>query len=355
MQLVQSVSVVIRAIRVWCRNLSFVVVFDPEQQYIDIMNLKTAVQTTKYTKHTKDKNKGLILTGLMSVLCGFVYFVVLMCAAATATAADAAANPYQGIVERNVFGLKPPPPPPDPESTKPPPPKIFLTGITTILGKKRALLKFTPPVTKPGEQPKEQACTLGEGQGEGGLEVLEIDEKAGTVKVSNYGTVATLDFESNGVKTAPGAAPPGMPPGMPPAMRPGMPIPGAMGAPGMGGAPMPTRQLRVPGAGASVTPQATGRAGLPGINTGVNPSVAAQAAEPQGSSSLEENLLMLEVNRIKNQPLVDAKLMPPLPTHPLSEEMRTAITGPEPAPTPAPTPAPVLPPLPPGGPQQLPQ
>jgi hypothetical protein len=312
------------------------------------MNLKTAVQTTKYTKYTKNRYRGHLLTGLMSGLCcfvGFVCFVVL-----TAAAADNS-SPYQGIVERNVFGLKPPPPPPDPESTKPPPPKIFLTGITTILGNKRALMKMTPPVTKPGEQPKEQAFTLAEGEREGGLEVLEIDEKAGTVKVNNYGTVATIDFESNGVKAAPGPAPGAVPmPGMPPAMRPGLPVPGAMG----GANPMPNRPLRVPGAGVSVTPQASAGTGLPGMNAGVNPSAAAQAPAQQGSSSMEENLMMLEINRIKNQPLVEAGMMPPLPRHELSDDMRTAIIGADPEPAPVVTPGPVGPPLPPGGPQPLP-
>lgn len=303
------------------------------------MNLKTAVQTTKYTKHTKDRNKGPMLSGLLSALCGFVCFVVL-----TAAAAD---NPYQGIVERNVFGLKPPAPPPDPEANKPPPAKIFLTGITTILGNKRALMKMTPPVTKPGEQPKEQAYTLAEGERDGGLEVLEIDEKAGTVKVNNYGTVATIDFESNGVKAAPGALPM---PGMPPTMRPGLPVPGTMGGPN----PMPNRPLRVPpGAGASYTPQAATGTGLPGMNVASNPS-AAQAPVQEGSSSLEENLMLLEINRIKNQPMVDAGLMPPLPRHELSDQMRTAIIGLDPAPTQVATPGPAMPPLPPGGPQPFP-
>ena len=270
-----------------------------------------------------------------------------LCAAATASTAAAADNPYQRIVERNVFGLKPPPPPPDPESIKPPPPKIFLTGITTILGNKRALMKLTPPVTKPGEQPKEQAFTLAEGERDGGLEVLEIDEKARTVKVNNYGTVATLDFENNGVKAPPAAAPGTLPPGMQPAIRPGLPVPGAMGGP----TPMPNRPLRVPGAGAPVTPQASTGAGLPGANVGVNPARTAQAPAQQGTSSLEENLMMLEINRIKNQPLVEAGVMPPLPRHPLSDDMRAAIIGPESSATQSATPAPVTPPLPPGGPQ----
>ena len=307
------------------------------------MNLKTAVQTTKHTKHTKDRNKWPMLSGSMSGLCCFVCFVVL-----TAAAADS--NPYQRIVERNVFGLKPPAPPPDPEANKPPPAKIFLTGITTILGNKRALMKMTPPVTKPGEQPKEQAYTLAEGERDGGLEVLEIDEKAGTVKVNNFGTVATIDFESNGVKAAPGPAPGALQmPGVPPGMRPGLP-PGTMGGPN----PMPNRPLRMPpGAGASYTPQTTTGAGLPGMNVGSNPS-AAQAPVQQGSSSMEDNLMMLEINRIKNQPLVDAGLMPPLPRHELSDDMRTAIIGSDPAPTPTQASGPVMPPLPPGMPQPFP-
>ena len=129
-----------------------------------------------------------------------------LCTPGSAVAVDATGSPYQGIVDRNVFGLKPPPPPPDPEANKPPPPKIFLTGITTILGNKRALLKATPPA-KPGEPAKEQFYTLGEGQREGEIEVLEIDEKAGTVKVNDYGTIATLDFDKDGVKVAGGVAP----------------------------------------------------------------------------------------------------------------------------------------------------
>jgi hypothetical protein len=302
--------------------LSFALVFNPAKQYIGIM-----------------KSGGKKLVWLAGGLA--------LCVATTAGTAAAADSPYQGIVERNVFGLKPPPPPPNPEDNKPPPPKIMLTGITTILGNKRALLKFTPP-PKPGDPAKEQAYTLAEGEREGGLEVLEIDEKAGTVKVNNYGTVATLDFETNGIKTPTAAAPPGVPP----PIRPGMPMPGA-GVPGMG-TPMPQRPLRVPpGAGAAVAPQATGGAGLSAANTGVNPAMA-QAPVQEGSSSLEENLMLLELNRIKNQPMVDAGLMPPLPRHEQSDDMRAAILGSDPAAGQTATPQPVRLPLPPGGPQQLP-
>ena len=87
-----------------------------------------------------------------------------LCLAANGATSESATSPYQGIVERNVFGLKPPPPPPGPEDNKPPAPKIFLTGITTILGTKVALMKLTPPPAKPGEPAKEESFTLKVGQ-----------------------------------------------------------------------------------------------------------------------------------------------------------------------------------------------
>src|SRR5262249_50667822 len=95
------------------------------------------------------------------------------------------------------------------EPPKPPPPKITLTGITTF-GGKRALMKLnTPP--KPGDQAKELFLTLKEGQREGEVEVLAIDEKAGTVKVDDYGTIMDITFEKETAKPGPGPAPTGVP------------------------------------------------------------------------------------------------------------------------------------------------
>src|SRR4051812_44337384 len=92
-------------------------------------------------------------------------------------------NPYQAIVDRNVFALKPAPVAAkvDPEANKPPPPPITLTGITTILGSKRVFLTVNMP-PKPPEQGKVQSFMLSEGQRDGEIEVLEIDEKNGIVK-----------------------------------------------------------------------------------------------------------------------------------------------------------------------------
>jgi hypothetical protein len=167
--------------------------------------------------------------------------------ALTAGPSTPSTNPYQAIVDRNVFGLKPPPPPPDPEAAKPPPVKITLTGITTILGDKRVLMKTPPPAAKPGEAPKgEQSFILKEGQREGDIEVLEIDEKAASVKVNNGGTVVTLTLAKDGSKLAPGPVPVPVPsmPGAPPSMglRPPMspaPVPSAPNSPANPPPPLP--------------------------------------------------------------------------------------------------------------------
>src|SRR5579859_4213045 len=154
------------------------------------------------------KRSGMLAVGLLASWVGM--------AVVGAVTPEPAATPYEGIIDRNAFGLKPPPPPPDPEATKPPPLKITLTGITTILGNKRALMETPPPTGKPGEQPKsKQSYILTIGQREGDIEVLDIDEKAGSVKVNNAGQIVTLTFEKDGAKlpatVAPAAGVPGVP------------------------------------------------------------------------------------------------------------------------------------------------
>ena len=176
--------------------------------------------------------------------------VLLLCAGGSATGADSA-NPYQGIVDRNVFGLKPPPAPARPEDNKPPPPKITLTGITTILGNKRALMNVAMPA-KPPDPAKQKSFILAEGQRDGEIEVLEIDETSGTVKVDDFGTVMVLDINKDGAKlpaTAAAPMPMAPPPGAPPGYRPpgANPYAAPAGDANQGGLKtIPTRQLRLP-------------------------------------------------------------------------------------------------------------
>lgn len=208
-------------------------------------------------------------------------------------------NPYQGIIDRNVFALKPPTPPPKPEENRPPPPKILLTGITTILGKKLVLLKVQTPA-KPGAKAEEQSMTLTLGQRQDDVEVLEIDEKNGIVKVNDYGTITNLTWEANGIKVAaaptPQPAVPGAPvPGVP------QPNPGAFNPGGPARAVPTGRSMRtVPGTG--------GQPGQPGYgNTGYNPAGTALtglggAASPiTGSKNWPP-----EVNDPDHQTILDA-------------------------------------------------
>ena len=119
--------------------------------------------------------------------------VLAVCSAVSVACPVLADNPYRSILQRNVFGLRPHAPMAS-EPQRAPLPKVHLTGITTILKGKRALLKVEFP-TKPPERPKEESFILKEGQRAGPIEVLEINEKTAQVKVNNSGTVTNLTFE----------------------------------------------------------------------------------------------------------------------------------------------------------------
>lgn len=167
-------------------------------------------------------------------------------------------SPYGGIVGSNIFKLKPPPPPTSStEQEKAPPPNITLTGITTIFGNKRAIMRTPPVAAKPGEPARDQSFFLAEGQQDGEMEVVEIDEKTGTVKVKYGGTPLTLTFDKNGSKTA-SAGPPGAGgaiPGMPMqgggGVRPALVNPFNPPADTGGINKMPPRTLRVPNQGST--------------------------------------------------------------------------------------------------------
>jgi len=112
----------------------------------------------------------------------------------------AAGRDYSPIPARNLFGLHEPVIKHD-EPIPPPLPKIVLNGITTM-GSKLAFLKVQS-LPKPGEQPQaEQSFTMTEGQREGGIEILEINERAGTVRLNNFGTEMTLGFDKDADKIA---------------------------------------------------------------------------------------------------------------------------------------------------------
>jgi hypothetical protein len=123
--------------------------------------------------------------------------------------AAAADSPYDGIAKRNAFGLVPPKII-EKELVREPLPNVLLTGITTILNKKLALITVQLPNRPP------ESCILAEGEKRGEVEVLHIDETAGVVQVNVRDTVKVLDFKSNGAKTSAApvvtAAAPALPP-----------------------------------------------------------------------------------------------------------------------------------------------
>lgn len=236
--------------------------------------------------------------------------MVVLSSLALGTAAqaitDSSGGPYHGIVERNVFNLKPPPPPPDPNALiAQQAPKLTLTGITTILGNKRALI--TVPSSKPGAP--QESLMLAEGQAQNDVLVMEINEIAGTVKVTNHGTVQTLDFLNNGAKPAPGPAPAPMSiPNPMPAPPPGnvMPVPPQ---PNSSVTPLksslPQRTLRLPG---SANAGDTGMGGVAGVSAANNNS-----AETPLTAEQQAAMIYLNKKKYESEGNPMAKIMPPIP------------------------------------------
>lgn len=231
--------------------------------------------------------------------------------------ADTDANPYaHTIVSRNAFGLKTPPPPPNPEDLvkKDPPPKILLQGLTTILGRRQVLYKVQVPA-KPGQQAKEESFVAAEGERNGEIEVVEIDEVAGVVKFNNHGLNESLNMKEH-VAKAVGGTPPAMPlaqPGVVAPAIPGLPRPTAMVN------PTPTAGSSVTTIGAatqtagSVTPTIPTRTlrtasgaigGLPGVT-------GHEQAIPQLDP--EATAVLYEANRVNNE----GRFRPKMPEHPL--------------------------------------
>lgn len=256
------------------------------------------------------KQAGKMLASLLASL-------VFGTGATSAIPADALGSPYQGIVDRNVFGLKPPPPPPDPELVKPPTPKFDLTGITTISGIKRALLKARPPA-RPGEAAKEQSYMLTEGERQGDVEVVQINELTGIVKVKCGDAVLSLDFTNNAAKAVAAAPPPPMP-GAPGAPPPGFGVPAPQPAGANPNFRPPTgpavRQLRTPGGGtAGGNPMGTAPLGVGGVPAPVGQGLAygqpaqSQVAAAQLPRDQQEVLMEVLRDQQRNNPQ-----FPPLP------------------------------------------
>lgn len=271
------------------------------------------------------------------------------------TLADASPRSYDSIVARNAFGLRPkqePPPPPPPEPEKPG--DLKLTGISTMFGTKKAHLMW---LEKGKGTPKYYSLPIATADGpeSDGIRVLDIDEKAGSVKVRFNERELVMTFEKDGLTNAPApvlAAAVGRGPGSP--VVPGATYPAPAAPPTAGAArpseglrSIPTRTLRTatesqPGSVAGLSPNTPpGQENYAQVWNNPNTAnlvrgarerprtrMANQPSPPAQESGLtaEEAMVLMEVAREVHRPEIEAGHLPPLPPTPLSPEFRT---GPE--------------------------
>jgi hypothetical protein len=128
----------------------------------------------------------------------------LLAGTVPALRADQTRNPYDAIVARNAFALKPVPPETI-VSAQPSAPgvEVLLTGISTVGGAKKVLLQITDKT--PGKK-TEYLPPLVENDVQGRVEVVSIDAEKGSVVLKIDGNEKTLTFEKDAPKTG-GAAP----------------------------------------------------------------------------------------------------------------------------------------------------
>jgi len=121
------------------------------------------------------------------------FSVLLLCSGVVASYGTAVEGPYQAIAKRNAFNLKQSQEQ-LPSEILPPLPKFRLTGIVAGFGEKRAFLKVQV-ANRPGESTDDQSFALKQGERKGEIEILEVDEKLGSVKIQWSGHPLTLRFE----------------------------------------------------------------------------------------------------------------------------------------------------------------
>ena len=104
-------------------------------------------------------------------------------------------NPYAAIIERNVFALREPSPaapPPAPAPVAADTSELVLTGVVDFRTIKWALLTCT----ERGKTARQY--TLGVGQRQDNIEVLDIDAESATVRVRHGNAERVLSFQKPG-------------------------------------------------------------------------------------------------------------------------------------------------------------
>jgi hypothetical protein len=216
-------------------------------------------------------------------------------------------NPYQTIPLRNVFGIGSPPPTPAPPAPPEVPVNVKFTGITTYENPPHAWFLV------PGEPGKpEVSVKLAVGQRQGALELVEIFEETGEVRILNSGKEARLNFREHGNKPIAAAAPPATP-GVP---RPGQPIPRPPAS--AGAASRPGAPSAVPTSYGTPAPQAGNLGGGRSIPTPIpTRSLRLPSAQrdqpPQSNLTYEESIINVAIQTELHRDKINRGEMPPFP------------------------------------------
>jgi hypothetical protein len=273
--------------------------------------------------------------------------VGLMACAVSAVPPAPKSGDYSVIVTRNPFGLVDPPPPAPPKVDPPkpveaePPPNVELTGFwrNSQKGKTVALFLVEP---KKGE--KKVSYMWAEGEGDGGMKVLAINEAEETVKFSLRGVESTITFSKPQPVAAPVAVAPGRgAPGTPGRLQPGAPSIGAAAVapaqavqqfesarPGRFGRTGSTTSAV---GGAASYQNATGQPGglqsVPVRNLRV-PGNTTQGDQQTPALTPREQEVLIEVNREVLKQTGQINIMPPLPPTSLTtdEDLRRIVAPP---------------------------
>jgi hypothetical protein len=225
-------------------------------------------------------------------------------------------NPYQTIPLRNVFGIGSAPPPPAPPAPPEIPVNVKFTGITTYENPPHAWFLVPGDPGKP-----EVSVKLAVGQRQGSLELLEIFEETGEVRILNSGKEARLNFREHGNKAF-AAAPAPPTPGVP---RPGQAVPGVPGS--------AARTLPKPAAPSGIPTSYGTPVAQPAVNTAGGRSIPLnipsrnvrlpsnqQPQPPQPTLTYEESVINVAIQTELHRDIINEGGMPPFPPTPLTPD-----------------------------------
>jgi hypothetical protein len=220
-------------------------------------------------------------------------------------------SPYQVILDRNPFGLRPPPTNVVVVAQTSAPPaqvNVNLSGITELRGTRRAWMVI--PAGGPRTNTTTFSMQVGDPEFEG-IKVEQIDVQRGVVQIQKNGVPMTLDFQNHGLAysgpvavAAPGGGRPGRVPV--PGQRPGVPIPSpAVRTVGPAGRTAST--INVPG---------VGNTSLSGENPQVIPARAIRSAQPENPMPVDPAVQAIQM-KVQEMRARDKGIpFPPLPPIP---------------------------------------